>query len=146
MLCLYMLHHPVLSHVRTYSCCWVTKSCPALCKSMHCITRGFPVPHHFSEFAQVHVHWISDTIQPSHPLSPLSLAFNLPQHRIFSNEWTLCIKWPKYWSFNFSISLSNKYSVLIYFKIDWFDLLVVHGTLKSLLQHHSLKEPIVFYA
>ena len=84
-----------------------------------------------------------DAIQTSHPLSPLFfLCAIIPSIRVFSNELALCIKWPKYWSFSFSISLSNEYSGLISFRIDWFDLLAVEGTLKSLLQHHNLKASI----
>ena len=105
-------------------------------------TSGFPVLHHLSEFAQTHVHGVGDAIQPSHPLSSPSLAFNLI--RVFSKESVLCIRWPKYWSFSFSISPSNEYSGLISFRIDWFDLLAVQGTLKSLLQHHSSKVPILW--
>ena len=80
--------------------------------------------------------------QPSHPLLSLSpLAFNLSQHQVFSNELVLCIRWPKYWSFSYSPS--NEYSGLISFRIDWFELPAVQGTLKSLLQHHSLKTSIL---
>ena len=93
-----------------------------------------------SEFTQTHVHWVGDAIQPSHPLSsPSPPAFNLSQHQVFSNESVLCIRWPKYWSFSFSISPSSEYSGLISFRMDWLDLLVAQGTLKSLLQHHSSK-------
>ena len=70
---------------------------------------------------------------------PLLLPSIFPNFRIFSNELVLCIRWPKYWSFSLSISLSNEHSRLISFKIDWFDLLAVQGTLKSLLQHHNSK-------
>ena len=106
---------------------------------------GFPVHHQLPELAQTHVHWVSDAIQPSHPLSsPSPPAFNLSQHpRMFSNESVLHIRWPKYWSFSFIISPSNEYSGLISFRIDWFDLLAVQQTLKSLLQHHSSKASIL---
>ena len=87
--------------------------------------------------------WVNDTIQPPHPLLPTS-AFNLYQHQIFSNALALCISWPKYWSFSFSISLSFEYLGLIFFGIDWFDLLDVQETLKSLLQHHSSKASILW--
>ena len=167
---------------------------------MDCSTPGFPVHHQLPEFTQTHVHWVSDGIQPSHPLSSLSPpAFNLPQHPmsqfftwggqsigilasasviliniqdwfplgwtgllksiesvmpsshlilcrplllplsifpsiwVFSIESVLRIRWPKDWSFSFSISPSNKYSGLISFRMDWLDLLAVQGTLKSLL-------------
>ena len=92
-----------------------------------------------SEFAQTHVHWVSDVIQPSHSLCPLLLPSIFPSIRVFSNESAFPIRWPKYWSFSFSISPSNEYSGLISFRIDWFDLLAVQGTLKSLLQHHNSK-------
>ena len=98
------------------------------CNPMDCSTPGFPVLHYLSELAQIPVCWVSDAIQPSHPLPP---------PRVFSSESTLWIKWPKYWSFSFSISSSNEYSGLIAFRIDWFDLFAVQGTFKSLLQHHS---------
>ena len=85
--------------------------------------------HYLLEFAQIHVHWVGDAIQPSHPLLPLSPpALNLYQWVV------LCIRWPKYWSWSFSPS--NEYSGLISFRIDWFDLFSVQGMLKSLLQHH----------
>ena len=101
---------------------------------------GFPVHHQLPEPTQTHVHRVGDAIQPSHALlSPSPPAFNLSQHQGLFNELVLCIRWPKYWSFSFSISLSNEYSGLISFRIDWLDLLAVQGTLKSLLQHHSSK-------
>ena len=86
---------------------------------MDCSMPGFPVLHHFPEFSQTQVHWVNDIIQLSHPLSPpFPPAFNLSSIRIFSNELTLHIRWPKYWSFSFSISPSNEYSGLISFGID----------------------------
>ena len=109
---------------------------------MDCNTPGFAVLHHLPELAQTHVHWVGDAIQPSHPpLSPFPPAFNLSQHRVFSNESVLCLRWPKYWSF--SISPSSAYSGLSSFRNDWFDLLVVQGIFKSLLQHHSSKTLIL---
>ena len=113
---------------------------------MDCSTPGFPVLHYLLEFAQTHVHWVDDAIPPSHPLSPPSPpAFNLSSIRDFPYELAFCIRWPKYWSLSlsFSISPSNECSVLISFKIDWFDLLAVQGTFKSLLQHCSLKASIL---
>ena len=93
--------------------------------------------------SQPHVHRLCDAIQPSHPLlSPSPPAFIFPSIRVFSNELALHIRWPKYWSFSFSISPSNEYSGLISFRIDWFDLLIVQGTLRSLLQHNSSKASI----
>ena len=94
--------------------------------------------------AQTHVHGVGDAIQPSHPLSPPSLpALTFSSIRVFSNESVLHIRWPKYWSFSFSISPSSEYSGLISFRIDWLDLLAVQGILKSLLQHHSSKASIL---
>ena len=110
---------------------------------MDCCTPGLPVHHQLPEFTQIHVHWVSDAIQLSHPLSsPSPPTFNLSQHQVFSNESVLHITWPKYWSFSFSISPSNENSGLISFRMDWLDLLAVKGTLKSLLQHHSSKASI----
>ena len=106
---------------------------------MDCSTPDFRVLHHLPEFAQTHVHWVGDAIQPSRLLSsPLLLLPSIfSSIRVFSNELALHIRWPKYWSF--SISPSNEYSGLISFRMDWLDLLAVPGTLKSLLQHHSSK-------
>ena len=122
----------------------VAQSCLTLCDPMNCSTPGFPVHHQLLELAQTHVHRVGDAVQPSHPLSsPSPPAFSLSQHQVFSNESVLCIRWPNYWSFSFSISPSNEYSGLISLRIDWFDLLAVQGTLKSLLQHHSSKASIL---
>ena len=90
---------------------------------MDCSMPGFPVHHQLLELAQTHVHRVSDAIQPSRPLSSFSPAFSLSQHQDLFQESDLCIRWPKYWSFSFSISPSNEYSGLISFRIDWFDLL-----------------------
>ena len=111
---------------------------------MDCSTPGFPVLHHLQELAQTHVHWVGDAIQPSHPLLPSSLLPSIfPSIRVFSNESVLLIKWPKYWSFSFSLRPSNEYSWLISFRMDWLDLLAVQWTLKSLLQHHNSKASIL---
>ena len=111
---------------------------------MNLSTPGLPVHHQFPESTQTHVHWVGDAIQPSHPLSsPLLLPSVFPSNRVFSNEWALHIKWPKYWSFSFSISPSSEYSGLISFRMDWLDLLAVQGNLKNLLQHHSSKASIL---
>ena len=101
---------------------------------------GFPVLHYLPEIAQLHVHWVGDANNPiiCHPLLLLPSIF--PSIRIFSNESALHIRWPKYWGFKFS--LPTEYSGLIAFRIDWFDLLAVQGTVKSLLQHHSSKASI----
>ena len=124
------------------SICWfcsVAKPYLTLCDPMNCSTPGFPVLHYSPEFTQTPVHWVDDAIKPSHPLSPLLLLPSIfPSIRVFSNESALHIRWPKYWSFSFTTSPSNEYSGLISFKIDWFDLLAVQGTVKSLLPHHSL--------
>ena len=104
---------------------------------------GFPVLHHLPELAQTHVHWVGDAIQLSHPLSsPSPPAFCLSQHRVFSSESALCIWWLKYW--NFSISPSSEYSAFISFRIDWFDLLAVQGTLKESFLTQQF-ESIKFY-
>ena len=112
---------------------------------MDCSTPGLPVLHCLPEFAQTHVHCVNDAIQPSHLVSPFpSCPQSFPASRksIISSESALRIRWPKYWSF--SISPSNEYSGLISFTIDWFDLLFVQGTLKGLLQHHSLKASVLW--
>ena len=128
----------VLKFIHQFSS--VAQSCLTLCDPMDCSMLGFPVHHQLLELVQTHVHQVSDAIQPSHPLSsPSPLAFNLSQHQGLFNESALCIRWPKYWSFSFSISPSNEYSGLILFMMDWLNLLAVQGTLKSLLQHYSSK-------
>ena len=102
-------------------------------------TPGLPFHHQFPEFTPTHVHQVSDAIQPSHPRSsPSPPAFNLSQNRVFSNKSVLPIRWPKYWSFSFSISSSNEYSGLISFRMDWLDF-AVQGILKNLLQHQQFK-------
>ena len=107
-------------------------------------TPGLPVHHQLPEFTQTHIHRVSDAIQPSHPLSsPFPMPPIPPSIRVFSNESTLRMRWPKYWSFSFSISLSKEIPGLISFRMDWLDLLAVQGTLKSLLQHHSSKASIL---
>ena len=111
---------------------------------MDCSTPGHPVHHQLPEPAQTHVHQVSDAIKPSHPpSSPSPPVFNLSSISDFSNESVLHIRQPKYWSLSFSISLSNEYSGLVSFWIDWFDLLAVQGTLKSLLQYHCSKASIL---
>ena len=101
---------------------------------MVCSMPGFPVLHYLPESAQTDVHWVDDAIQPSHPLSHHALLCSVfPSIGVFSNELALSIRRPKYWSF--SLSLSNEYSQLVFFRINWFDLLVLQMNLKSLLQH-----------
>ena len=118
-----------------YNCHSVIQLCPTLCDPTDCSMSGFPVVHYLTEFAQTHVHRISNAIQPSHLLStPLLLLPSIfASIRVSSSESALHIRWPKVWSFSSSISPSNEYSRLISFRIDWFDLLAVQGTLKSLL-------------
>ena len=112
--------------------------------SLDCSTPGLPVHHQLPEFTQTHVHWVSDDIQPSHPLlSPSSPAFNLSPHQGLFQWVSSSHQVAKYWSFSFSISPYNEYSGLISFRMDWLDLLAVQGTLKSLLQHHSSKTSIL---
>ena len=123
----------------------VAQSCPTLCDPMNRSTPGLPVHHQLPEFTQTHVHQFSNAIQPSHPLSSLSPPATPPippSIRVFSNESTLHMRWPKYWSFSFSSSPSNDHPVLISFRIYWLDLLAVQGNVKSLLQHHSSKASI----
>ena len=106
--------------------CSVTQLCPTLCSPTDLSTPAFSVLHHLPKLAQTHVHQVGDAIQPSYPPLPLLLLpFIFPSIRVFSNELALCIRWPKYWSFSFSISLSNEYLGLISFTIDWFDLLAI---------------------
>ena len=132
-----MLSHPIC-------CCLVAQSCLTLWDPMDCSTPGLPVHHQLLVLTQTHVHRVSDAIQPPHPLSsPSPLAFNLSHSGSFSNESALHTRWPKYWSFSFSISPSSEHSRLISFRIDWFDLRAVQGTLKSLLQHHGSKASIL---
>ena len=123
----------------------VAQSCPTLCDPMNCSMPGLPVHHQLPEFTQTHVHRVSDAIQPSHPRSsPSPPAPNPSQSiRVFSNESALHIRWPKYWSFSFSTSPSNEHPGLIFFRMDWLDLLAVQGNLKSLLQCHSSKASIL---
>ena len=111
---------------------------------MNRTTPGLPVHHQLPEFTETHVHRVSDAIQPSHPpSSPSPLPPISPSNTVFSNESTLRIRWPKYWSFTFNISPSNEHPGLISFRMDWLDVLAVQGTLKSLLQHHSSKASIL---
>ena len=127
-----------------YCCCSVTKSCLTLCDPMDHSTPDFPVLHDHLGLAQTPC---IESMVPSnhlilcHPLLLLPTIF--PNFRVFSNESGLCIRQPEYWSFSFSISPSNEYSGLISFRIDWFDLLSVQGTLKSLLHNQSSKASIL---
>ena len=115
--------------------CTVVKLCSTLCIPMDYSIPGFPVFHYLPEFAQINVHlsvMLSNHLILCHPLLLLPSIF--PSIRVFSNEFCLCITWPKYWSFSFSISPSSEYLGLISFRIDLFDLLALQRTLKSHLQ------------
>ena len=122
----------------------VAQSCPTLCDPMDCSTPGLPVHHQLPEFTQI---MSIESVMPSdHLILCCPLLFPpsvFPSIRVFSNESVLRIRWPKYWSFSFSISPSNEYLGLISFRMDWLDLLAVQGSLKSLLQHHSSKASIL---
>jgi len=115
----------------SYQLSSVPQSCLTLCDPIDCSTPGLPVHHQLPEFTQTPVHWVSDAIQPSHPLSSPAPALNLSQHQGLFSESALCIRWPRYWSFSFNISPSNEYSGLISFRMDWLDLLAVQGTLTN---------------
>ena len=118
----------------------IDQSCPTLCDPMNFSTPGLPVRHQLPEFTQTHIHWVGDAFcRPLFLLPPIP-----PSIRVFSNESTLRMRWPEYWSFRFSIIPSKEHPGLISFRIDWLDLLAVHGTLKSLLQHHSSKASILW--
>ena len=111
----------------------IAQSCLTLCDPMNCSMPGLPVHHQLPEFTHTHVHQVSDTIQPSHPVVPFSCPQSLPASesffffsRVFSNESTLHMRWPKYWSFSFSIIPSKEYPGPIF--RDWLDLLAVQGT------------------
>ena len=122
----------LLSRVRLFATPWI-----AACQASLSITNSWSLLKPMS----------IESVMPSNHLilcRPLLLLPPIPPSiRVFSNESTLCMKWPKYWSFSFSISLSNEHPRLISFRMDWLDLLAVQGTLKSLLQHHSSKASIV---
>ena len=122
----------------------VAQLLPTLCDPMNRSTPGLPVHHQLPDSLKL---MSIELVMPFNHLilcRPLLLLPSiLPSIKVFSNKLTLCIRWPKYWRFSFSISPSNEYSGLISFKIDWFDLREVQGTLKNLLQHHSSKASIL---
>ena len=129
--------------------CWISSvqslTCVRLCNPVDCSMPGLPVHHQFPDFTQTHVHWVGDAIQLSHLLSPSSpLALNLSQCQGLFQWVSSSHQVTKYWSF--SISPSKEYSGLISFRIDWFDLLAVQGTHKSLLQHHNSKASILWHS
>ena len=125
----------------------VAQSCLTLCDPMNHSTPGLPVHHQLPEFTQTHAHRVGDAIQPSHPLSSLLLLLPIPPSiRVFSNESTLRMRWPKYWSFIFSIILSKEHPGLMSFRMDRLDSLAVQGSLKSLLQDHSTKVSVLWHS
>ena len=136
----YSLLHP-FSVIKQFSS--VTQSCLTVCHPMDCSMPGFPVLHQFPEHTQTHVHQVGDAIQPSHPHRLLLLPPSVfPSIRVFSNESALCIWWTKYWSFSFSISLSNEYSGLISFRFDWLDLLAVQR-LTGVFSNTTVQKPFL---
>ena len=117
------------------------------CDPMDCSMPGFPVHNQHLEPTQTHVHWVSDAIQPSHPLpSPSPSAFNLPEHQNLFQWVSSSYQVAQNWSFSFSISPSKEHPGLISFRIDWLDLLAVQGPLKNLLQHQSSKASILWHS
>ena len=122
----------------------VAQSCLTLCDPMDCSMPGLPVHRHLPESTQTHVHWVSDAIQPSHPLSsPSPPAFNLSQHRGLFQWVSSSHQVVQVLEFQLPHSPSNEYSGLISLRMDWLDLLAVQGTLQSLLQNHSSKVSIL---
>ena len=138
-----LLHSYYIQNVSSCCCCLVTQLCPTHCDPMDCSTPGFPVHHELLELTQTHVMPCNRLIL-CRPLLLLPSIF--PSIRVFSSESVLCIRWPKYQDFSFSICPSNKYSGLISFGIDCFHLLAIQGTPKSLLQHHSSKASILWHS
>ena len=144
-----LIHLIALSYIFTYICLHqfssVVQPCPTLCDPMNCSMPGLPVHQQLLESTQTHVHWVSDAIQPSYPMSsPFPPALSLSQHQGLFKWVNSSHQVAKYWSFGFSISPSKEYLGLISFRIDWLDLLAVQGTLKSLLQYHSSKASIIW--
>ena len=122
----------------------VAQLCPTLCDPMDCSMPGLPIHHQLLEFTQTHVHWVSNAIQPSHPLSsPSPPTFNPSQHQGLCKWVSSSHQVAKVLEFSFNISPSNEHPGLISFRMDWLDLLAVQGTRKSLLQHHSSKASIL---
>ena len=122
--------------VQSLSCVW-------LCDPMNCSTPDLPVHHQLPEFTQTHVHWVSDAIQPSHPLSSASPALNLSQHQGLFKWVSSSYQVAKVLEFQLQHQSLNEHPGLIFLSMDWLDLLAVQGTLKSLLQHHSSKASIL---
>ena len=125
----------------------VAQSCPTRCDPMNHSTPGLPVHHQLLEFTQTHVHRVSDATQPFHPLSsPSPPAPNPSQHQGFCNESALHMRWPKYWSFSFSLIPSKEIPGLISFRMDWLDLLAVQGTLSRVFSNTTLQKHQFFGA
>ena len=137
------IHVCIYTHIYIYvNLLFIAQSCPALCDPMDCIMPGFlsfTVSQNLFKLRSIELVMPSNHLMFCHHLLLPSI---FPRIRVFSNESALCIRWPNYWNFSFSISSSNKYSGLTSFRIDWFDLPAVQWTLKSLLQHHSLKASV----
>ena len=135
--------HRYISDHMLFCCCSVSQSCPTHCDPTDCSTPGFTISWSLLKLMPI------ELVMPSDHLILCSTFLLLPSIfssiRVFSSESVLHIRWLKYWSFSFSISPSNEYSALISLRVDWFDLLAVQGTLKSLLQHHSSKASIFGY-
>ena len=130
--------HP--DYLTSVQCCSVTQLCPTLCDAMDCSTPGFPILQYLLEVSYSNSYPLSQWCHPtiSSSVIPLRLLPSIfPSTRVFSSESALHIRWPKNWTFSFSINPSNEYSGLISFRIDWFSILAAQGTLRSLLQHHS---------
>ena len=138
-----------LLQLRTHSGGIIHSSCCGsrirICDPMDCSTPGFLVPQYFLEFAQTHVHWVSDAIQPSHPLLPTSPpAFNLSQHQGLFQWVGSSHQVSKVLELQLQLQPFNEYSELVFYRVDWFDLLAVQGTLRSLLQYHNSKAAILW--
>ena len=139
-----LLGRKVMTNCSSVQFSSVAQSCLTLCNPMNRSTSGLPVHHQLPEFTLTHVHRVSDAIQYLIFCHTLLLLPPIPPSiRVFCKESILRMRWPKYWSFSFSIIPSKEISGLISFKMDWLDLVAVQGTCKSLLQHHSSKEQIL---
>ena len=135
-----------LINLNWFCCCYlIAKSCPTLWDPMNCSTPGFSVLHYLLEFAEIPVHWVGDANYLILCRALLLLSSIFPSIN-FSSELALSIRWPKYWTFSFSISPSNEHPGLFSFRMDFLDLPAVQGTLKSLLQHHSSKASILWFS
>ena len=138
---------PFPSLIKRFSHFSSVQSCPILWYPMNHSMPGLPVHYQLPEFTQTHVHRVGCATQPSHPLSFLSPpAPNPSQHQSFPMSQLLRMRWPKYWSFSFSIIPSKDHPGLISFRMDWLEILAVQGTLKSLLQHHISKASILWHS